>query len=277
MDSSPAGGETAGESTPTTGKIFTIFGPRGGSGKTMLAVNLAVTLARQHPGQVCLADLSLTFGHCAMTLNVAPKRSLAATSAGSLANLETKDLDFYLAEHESSLKLLVGSNSPEEGDAVTGPHVSALFSVLKRAFPVVIVDTCSVFSDAEIAALEGSDKILMICTLELSTLRDVSECKRIFSEVIHIPSDRVYYVMNNPFPFKPLGMEQFVENLEQTIDAEIPYGNDLPAKASVGGHAFVQTQANAPISRGIMALAKTLETEAFPQAQQERKSGFFRR
>jgi pilus assembly protein CpaE len=277
MESESSSAGSAGESTPTTGKVYTVFGPRGGSGKTTLAVNLAVALARSHPGDVCLVDLSLTFGHCAMTLNVAPKRSLAATSAESLSKLEPKDLDFYLAEHESSLKLLVGSNSPEEGDAVTGPHVGALFSTLKKSFPVVIVDTASVFTDAEIAALEGADKILMVCTLELSTLRDVSECKRLFSDVIHIPNDRVYYVMNNPFPFKPLAMEQFVQNLEQSIDAEIPYGNDLPAKSSVGGHAFIQTQANAPISRGITALAKTIEADAFPQAQQEKRGLFGRR
>src|SRR5690242_9926800 len=98
MESSPAGGEAAGESTPTTGKVYTLFGPRGGCGKTTLAVNLAVALARQHPGQVCLVDLSLTFGHCAMTLDVPPKRSLAQTSPESLAKLELKDLDFYLAE-----------------------------------------------------------------------------------------------------------------------------------------------------------------------------------
>jgi pilus assembly protein CpaE len=276
MESSSAG-EGAAESTPTTGKVYTIFGPRGGCGKTTLAVNLGVALARQHPGQVCLVDLSLTFGHCAMTLNVAPKRSLAQTSAEGFSKAEPKDLDYYISEHESSLKLFVGSNAPEEADAVTGPHVSALFSVLRKAFRVTIVDTGSVFSDAEIAALEGADKVFMICTLELSTLRDVSECKRIFSQVIHIPNERVYYVMNNPFPYKPLGMEQFVQNLEQTIDAEIPYGNDLPAKASVGGHAFIQTQPNAPISKGIAALAKTIEAEAFPQAQQERRGLFGRR
>ena len=273
-----AGGEiAAGEATPTIGKVYTLFGPRGGCGKTTLAVNLAVALSRLHPGSVCLVDLSLTFGHCAMTLNVPPKKSLAATAADSLAKSEPKDLEYLLAEHESSLKLFVGSNSPEEGDAVTGGHVSALLSVLKRAFPVTIVDTGSVFSDAEIAALEGADKILMVCTLELSTLRDVAECKRIFADVIHIPNERVYYIMNNPFPFKPLAMEQFVENLEQSIDAEIPYGNDLPAKAAVGGHAFVQTQANAAISKGITALAKVLEQEAFPRAQPERRGLFGRR
>jgi pilus assembly protein CpaE len=277
MESESSSAGDAGESAPTTGKVYTVFGPRGGCGKTTIAVNLAVALARMHPGQVCLVDLSLTFGHCAMLLNVTPKRSLAATSADSLAKLEANDLDYYLADHESSLKLFVGSNSPEEGDAVTGAHVNALFSVLKRAFPVVVVDTASVFTDPEIAALEGADKILMVCTLELSTLRDVAECKRLFDQVIHIPNGRVYYVMNNPFPFKPLAMEQFVQNLEQSIDAEIPYGNDLPAKSSVGGHAFVQTQPNAPISKGITALAKVLEVEAFPQAQPEKRGLFGRR
>jgi pilus assembly protein CpaE len=265
------------EAAPSTGLAYTIFGPRGGSGKTTLAVNLAVSLARAHPGQVCLVDLALTFGHCAMTLDIPPKASLASTSADTMTKIDTAGLDHFLAEHSSTLKLLVGARMPEEGDRVTAAHVTALISMLKRAFPLVIVDTESHFSDPTIAALEVADKIMMLCTLELATLRDLSECKRIFSKVINIPNERCYYVLNNPFPFKPLGIEQFVQNLEQSIDAEVPYGNDIPAKAAVSGQAFVQSQSGSAIAKAIEKLAKTIEAEAFPQQQQERRGLFSRR
>jgi pilus assembly protein CpaE len=276
MAESPAPANPSGDSSPSRGLVYTIFGPRGGSGKTTIAVNLAVALARSHPGQVCLVDMSLTFGHCAMTIDVPPRASVASTTADNLSKIDVSALDHYLAEHSSTLRLAIGAKMPEEGDRVTAAHVSALLNLLRRAFPIIIVDTSSHFTDPTISAIENADKVLLICTLELSTLRDLSECKRIFADVIHVPNERFQYVMNNPFPFKPLGMDQFVQNLEQSIDAEIPYGNDIPAKAAVSGQAFVQSQSGSAIAKAVDKLAKMLEAEAFPQQQPE-KRGLFRR
>src|SRR5581483_5674486 len=122
MAQNTAGGNAAGEASR---KVYAVFGPRGGSGKTMLAVNLAVSLAKAHPNQVALLDLSLTFGHCAMALDVTPKTSIAATSADSLSRMDASGISYYLSEHPSSLKLMMGARVPEEADAVTADHVLA--------------------------------------------------------------------------------------------------------------------------------------------------------
>ncbi|HZT08437.1 MAG TPA: hypothetical protein VFC51_15545 [Chloroflexota bacterium] len=259
------------------GRVYTVFGPRGGSGKTMLAVNLAVALAKLHPEQVGLLDLSLTFGHCALVLNAAPRTSVAAASVDSLSRLDRAGLGHYLSDHSSGLKLMVGANRAEEGDVVTGEHVSAAIRLLRQAFPISFIDTSSSFTDPTISALENADKIILVCTPELSTLRDIRECQRILSEVIHVPSERLMYLMNNPYPFKPLAMEQFVQTLEQSIDIEIPYGNDVPAKAAMRGEAFVQTQAGSAVAKAVDKLARTIEAEIFPPAVPERRGLFGRR
>src|SRR5712692_8661138 len=94
--------ESAPESAAQTGKVYTLYGPRGGSGKTMIAVNLAVSLAKHRPNQVALVDLSLTFGHCAMTLNATPRPSLASIDANSLARYDATNLQRYVSEHSST-------------------------------------------------------------------------------------------------------------------------------------------------------------------------------
>jgi pilus assembly protein CpaE len=258
------------------GKVTVVFSPRGGAGKTTIAVNLAVSLAQMKPDQVSLLDLSLTFPHCALLLNVVPKASLAGVSADSLAKIDREGLDYYLVRHDSTLRVLVGSTRAEEGEVVAGDQVRAAIDILRRFNANVVVDTPSNFSEATIAALESADRVVMVCTPELTTLRDIRECQRIFSDVIKVPSERLFYLMNNVFSFRPLAPEQFAQALEQAVDVEIPFGGDVPAKAATRGQAFVQTQPGANIAKSLERLARSLDTDPAPRPP-ERKSLFARR
>jgi len=183
----------------------------------------------------------------------------------------------YISTHPSSLKLMIGANSPEEGDAVTSTHVANAIGLLTKLFRIVIVDTPASFTEAVIAAIEASDKILMLCTLELATLRDVSVSRRIISEVIKIPLDRMVWVMNATYAFKALPLEQFVENLEQSMDFDIPYGGDIPAKAATSGSPFIASQPGSAVAKAVDRIARMLEADAFPQQATQERRGLFNR
>jgi len=275
--------EQAVDDTPTApkgrGRIYVVFGPRGGSGKTTLAVNLAVAMAQMHPEQVALLDLSLTFSHCALVLNLVPKASLATIAAENLAGLDREGMGYYTVVHPTTLKVITGSMKPEEGEAVTGDHVKAALEIMRRYNNIIVVDTASGFTEATIAALEEADKVILLATPELATLRDLREVQRIFTDLIQIPREKVMFVMNQNLPFKPLATDQFAQALEQEMDDEIPFGNDIPAKAATKGDAFTQTQPGANISKAIERIARTLEQEAAPPGsrQSERRGLFGRR
>lgn len=270
--------DTEVEATSTRrGKVYTVFSPRGGAGKTTVAVNLAVSFAQRHPDQTALLDLSLTFGHCALVLNLVPKASLATITPDSLARLDREGLEYYLVRHASTLKILVGSTRPEEGETVTGDHVKSAIDLLARQNSVTIIDTAGNFGESTIAAIEAADKVILVCTPELTTLRDVRECQRIFLDLIQVPKEKVFYVMNQLSSSKVLGVEQFEQALEQEMQVELPYGSDVPAKAAVRGEAFTQSQPGAQIAKAIERIAVMLEEEASPKAQQAERRGLFQR
>ncbi|HEX9014484.1 MAG TPA: cyclic nucleotide-binding domain-containing protein, partial [Chloroflexota bacterium] len=193
----PHADEMSAPTGPGGGKVFTIFSPKGGVGKSTIAVNLAVFLARQHPDSVVLVDLSLTFGHDLLLLNLTTKSSLSATSGDALRKTGMSEgLAYYLAVHEpSSLRVLPGSTRPEDGETVSGETAKVAIEQLRRHFAYVVVDTSSTFGDPVLAALEQSDRVVMLCTPEMAVLRDVRECQRIFNSVVHLTHDRVVYVM----------------------------------------------------------------------------------
>lgn len=265
-----------------SGKVFTIYSPRGGSGKSTIAVNLAVALTRQHPESVVLVDLSLTFGHSPMLLNLTPTTSLAGTTAEALRKMRLQEgLAYYLTVHPSSgLRVLAGSTRPEEGEAVTGEAARVVIEQLRKHFAYVVVDTSCTFTDPVLAAIESSDRVLMLCTPEISVLRDVKECQRIFNDVVHLSRDRVLYLMHHVHPYKGLSREQFEDALQQPIYMELPNGGDVPLKASLRGEALVQTQSGSAPAKAIQKLATQLVAETasrFGVVPQEKKRGLFGR
>src|SRR5207244_4099901 len=94
------------------GRVYAVFSPQGGSGKTTLAVNLAAQQAREQPERTALLDLSLTFGHAAPLLGLRPSTSLAAIPAENLADFDRRTLGEYLVEHSSGLQVLVAGTRP---------------------------------------------------------------------------------------------------------------------------------------------------------------------
>jgi CRP-like cAMP-binding protein len=240
------------------GRVYAIFSPRGGAGKTTLAVNLAARQAQDQPDRTALMDLSLTFGHAAAYLGLAPETSLAAVPGEALSDFDRRTLGQYMVEHSSGLQLLVAGTRPEEGEVVTAAHVRAALGTMKRQFSATFVDCGSSFDEPTIAALEMADKVIVVCTPELNTLRDVRECQRVFGEIIRMELKRVSFVFNHNQPFAVLGREQFESAFEQQMTFELPHAGDAAYKAASRGEPMVQGNSGSAYSKAIEKLVHLL-------------------
>jgi Flp pilus assembly CpaE family ATPase len=240
------------------GRVYAVFSPRGGSGKTTLAVNMAVQQALEQPERTALLDLSLTFGHTASLLGLTPETSLAAVPAESLSDFDRRSLGAYLTEHKTGLQLLVAGTRPEEGEVVTAAHVRAALSTMKRQFSATIVDCGSSFDEPTIAALEMADRIIVICTPELNTLRDVRECLRVFGEIIRLDASRLCFVFNQYQPFVSLAREQFETALEQPMAHEIPHAGEAAYKAAAKGEPLALSSSSSTFAKAVEKLTRAM-------------------
>jgi CRP-like cAMP-binding protein len=250
------------------GRIYAIFSPRGGSGKTTLAINLAAQHAVEQPDRTALLDLSLTFGHTAALLGLEPHTSLAAVPAENLADFDRRTLGRYLVEHASGLQLLVAGTRPEEGEVVTAAHVRAALGTMKRQFNATFIDCGSSFDEPTIAALEMADRVVVVCTPELNTLRDVRECQRVFGEIIRLDLKRVCFVFNHNQPFAVLAREQFESALEQPMLMELPHAGEAAYKAASRGEPLVLSNAGSTYGKAIEKLLHLL-VQAEPRSAQK--------
>lgn len=245
------------------GWVTVVFSPRGGTGTTMLATNLAVALAQTTPDRVVLVDLDVLFGQTALMLNLSPRTSLAAVSPAALQQMDRENLNFYVTTHaESSLRVLIGALRPEDGELVTAEHVRTALAVLRRQFVHVVVDAARSFSEANLAALDSADEVLVVTTPEPGTLRAARESERVLAEMVRLPRERLKHVLNHPFPYKALSREQVQQLIERRLVGEIPFGGDAPARAALEGHPAVMKWPSNQVSRAIVALAQVVERTA---------------
>lgn len=240
------------------GRVFVFFSPRGGAGKSCLAVNMGVLLAQKQPDRVAMIDLDLNFGHSFLMLDLTAKSSLAGISPNALRSLDRDSLNYYLLTHDSSLRVLLGALRPEEGEAVTTDHIKAVVEVMKRMFSVVLVDTGRNFTEPTLAIMELADLIVMVVTPEQPVLRDTKECQRIFFEVLGFQANRFYWVLNQLFPYKGVPKEEMERALGIKIDAELPYAADGLSMSVLRGEPYVIKNPSTPYSRALDKIAKDL-------------------
>jgi pilus assembly protein CpaE len=233
------------------GQVLVVYSPRGGGGKTTIATNIAVLLAKMFPDRVALLDLAVTFSHDCLFLGIQPVDALSSMEPDKLDNLDRETLNSYAHLHSTSLRVFTGAIKPEEGESVTGEHVKAVLATMKRQYIFVVVDLPSNFNEPTLAAIEMADRLVLVMTPELANMRDSREVLRLFNDTIRVPKEHQYLLLNNPHPSRALNREQLETSLELQVQAEIPNGGEAVYRAYVKGTPLVLSSPGSPVAKAI--------------------------
>jgi pilus assembly protein CpaE len=207
-----------------TGKVVTVFAPKGGSGKTVLATNLAVATARAGVDTL-LVDLDLQFGDSALTLAMSPRATVSDLAASAGAVDVDKLKAFVSKDPRTGLSLLAAPRRPEEADVVGQEELTAVLESARSAYGAVVIDTGPLFDAAMLAALDHTDQLLLVCNPEVTSLKNV----RIGLETI----ERLGFDGEVSLVANRLGASGGVsrEDIEQALDSQIAF--DLPDDPAV--------------------------------------------
>jgi pilus assembly protein CpaE len=161
---------SAGPATVGAGQMVVILGPKGGTGKTLTAVNLGVALAEKGK-HVALVDVDLQFGDLGLSLGLRPERTLhdLARSGGSL---DVAKLDSYLATHSSGVRVLMAPTRPDQASAISTTLLRDVYTVLAATYDFIIVDTPPGFTPEVIAAIDRSTYVCAVTMLDSLSLKN---------------------------------------------------------------------------------------------------------
>ena len=151
-------------------RIITVFGAKGGIGKTTIAVNLAVLLAKMGK-KVTIIDADLQFGDVNVYFDIDPKDTIAELSQGKdSGNIDA--IKRIMALHFSGVSVVCAPKSPEYAEYVTANIVETMINTMRPYYDYVLVDTAPQFNDVTMAAIENANLVLLVAAPDISTLRN---------------------------------------------------------------------------------------------------------
>lgn len=235
-------------------KIIAIFSPKGGVGRSVIAANLAVALKRESNARVVLVDAHLQAGDQHVLLNINSPNSIDdLREAGSL---DQQIIDGVVAIHEGSgLGVLRAPVALESAELFTSDAMKAILVELREHFDYLIIDTDTSFSEANLTVLEMADLILLVTTLEVTTINRVSQFFEVMERLGYARS-KVKLVCNRVdslFGIQPRHVET---RLHQHFLSQIPDDPRLVVTSVNRGVPFIISHRSAPISRAIQVLAQ---------------------
>ena len=154
------------------GRIITVFSPKGGTGKTVTATNLAASFAKHEAKRTLLLDLDLQFGDAAIMLGIEPEKTIYDLVVAP-GELDSEKLAGYVTKHTCGLDILPAPLRPEDAELVTESKLARLLEVARESYDVIVVDTSPFFHGPMLATLDRTDELLMVCGLDVPTLKNV--------------------------------------------------------------------------------------------------------
>ena len=232
-DAAPANATAIEEATPSaaSGRVISVVSPKGGVGKTTVATNLAVGLARVAPRATVLVDLDIQFGDVASGLNLDPEYHLPSVVHGP-ASRDSMVLKTFLTLHETGLYVVCAPESPAAADTVTAADVSRLLRTLAAEFTYVVVDTAPGLSEHTLAAMDESSDLVLLTSMDVPGLRGLrKELDAISALGMH--SNRAI-VLNFCNARVGLTTSDIEATIGTTIDVKLPRSKAAPASANLG-------------------------------------------
>ncbi len=241
-----------------SGQVIAVYSPKGGTGKTTLAVNLACVL-RRNGASVALLDGVMQFGAVRHLLPVPPAtRSIVDLPAGAAMRASLAEAVW---EGPGGVAVLLAPPRPEEADLVAPAELANAIGLLAQSHDYVIVDTPSRLSEDTLAMLDVATVILIIITYQGSTIANTRAAIDTFEALGYKGQKPLLLVVNQSDLTAGLSKGGMEHALNLPVVGEIPSDWKLVSESNNKQTPFVLANANAPVSQAVANLASALVSQ----------------
>lgn len=255
----------SGQSVPM-GKVVVVYSPKGGTGRTTIAINLAIALHNEE-NKVALVDGNLRFGDVAVFVNEQGKNTVLDL-ATRVDELDPDVVREVMVPHRASgVDILAAPPRPEMADKVSGEQFSKLLTYLRRIYAYIIVDTASDLTESVQAALDVADLVILVTTQDIPAIKNANLFLSL-ADATGIRRDHILFVMNRFDKRVAITPERVGESLRQEIVLVIPFDDRIVSYSVNRGVPFMlDNNKTQPVGKCISQLAELVRERIVKLAQ----------
>ncbi len=265
----PAGEAGRGRKPAPGGKVLLVYSPKGGTGCSIVAVNLAIGLSQVTAKKVALVDGSLQFGDSGVLLNLQGKHTLA-DAVDRVDALDSEILSAILSPHASGIQALPAPPKPEMSETIEADDMKELLKAMRKHYDFVVVDSWSYLDDIVLSLMDVTDRILVVMTPEIPAIKGTKQFLEV-AEALQFSLEHVDLILNKVLPREGIRADQIERSMKHKILAQLDFEPRIVRQSINQGLPLIMSEPNHPLAEGILALAQKEVTRLEPQLVQEVK------
>ena len=253
------------EASKSSGKMIAVFSSKGGCGTSFIATNLAACIG----GRTVLVDLNLEAGDLPLFLGVDPKRSIA-DMVSHRGVMDKELISAYVAPYSEYLHLLAAPKEVDPVEKIKPEHIFEMLQRLRECYDNVVVDLQHTFDAVTMSALDQSDRIVLVLTLDIPAIRSAKRSLQFFDRVGY-PRSKILLFANRMSKFVDLDLPQVEEFLDGPVVGSLPSDYQTVVNSINLGIPLVCSNAGSKIAKGILQVARLLNGGVMPQRESKPK------
>ena len=259
------------ETLKNTGRMTAVFSSKGGCGTSFIATNLAASAT----ARTVLVDLNLEAGDLPLFLGLQPKHSIADMVAHH-GNLDNDLISAFVTPYSANLHLLAAPTEVDPIDKIKPEHIFEVLQRLRECYDYVVLDPQHTFDAITLTALDQSDKVVLVLTLDIPAIRNAQRALQIFDRVGY-PRTKVRIVVNRWSKQIDLDLRQVEKLFGEPIIGSLPSDYQTVVDSINRGTPLVESKSSSKIAREIKRVAQELSTATIPigEARPRRPWSFF--
>ena len=253
------------EDIPTQSKIITVYSNKGGIGKTTIAINLALELAKVAKDKVALLDLNLQLGDVSTLQNLNPVFDVNYVLNKLVNNENTNLIKAFEKYKDTSLYILSDPNYIEQAESIKLQQIPALFEALRKEFSYIIVDMSSNIDENSLKILDCSDWIMFTTIVNIPAIRNAQRCLNLFHSRRY-PKDKVKIVVNRYMDNDEIKIDDIENTLAQKVYWKIPNNYFTIMEAINKGITISEVNPSSNISNSFRDFASKVSDDIIEQS-----------
>jgi pilus assembly protein CpaE len=223
-------GET--DAPVAAGTVLTVFGAKGGIGKTTISTNLATAIVQKTGQSVALVDLDTRFGDVAILMDIPVERSIADLAMPE-EEINRELLQDCLYTHNTGVVILPAPVRPTDWRSVHAGHIERVVTLLSQTYDYVILDTPGTFNDIVARALELATLVLLVATVDMASLKDTLLAIDMLRSW-NFPQEKVKLVINATNEATNVQPQEVKRMLGREVYWSIPYDRNISTSTQLG-------------------------------------------